>query len=380
MLKIREVQNSSEYNPLLIDKNAPFTQAWFYGEWQEAMGRKARRFGIYDNSETLGFFQIIKYPLFTRRSFSIGGPFDKNILYIPHGPLLRQSFAEGYGTAQQGYEGQADLLEVLREKLTQIAKEERAIFVRFDLPGRSFSEGGFAINNYFKKVPSYAHHSVYFQPKYEWILEIDKPEGELLSDMPKDSRYDIRYAENKGVKVEIIENDFVPLRGISRREKNNLISYLEDFYGLIKKTSERGKFNLHPKSYYKNILINCEKNNNAFFVAAKNNSDIIAMNFVLIFGETAYVVFGGSDDKFKNLRAPRLVYWKGVIMAKNKGCKFYNFGAVSSGGDYGSYEGISEFKKGFGGKMLEYPDSCDLVIKPFWHWLYNLRKWVSNLK
>ena len=337
MVEIKEVQNSSEYNPLLIDKNAPFTQAWFYGEWQEAMGRKVRRFEMRDNSETVGFFQAIKYPL----------PFGKNILYIPHASLLRQ-----------GYEGQAEFLKVFRNKLIEIAKEENAIFVRFD--------STFCDCEYFKKVPLYAYHSVYFQPKYEWILALDKPESELLSDMPKDSRYDIRYAENKGVRIEIFES--------------NLVNHLEIFYNLMEKTARRGSFNLHPKEYYKNVLVNCEKNNNAFFIAAKNNNDIIAMNFVLIFGETAYVVFGGYDDRFKHLRAPRLVYWKGIIAAKNRGCKFYNFGGVSSGDSYGSYDGISEFKKGFGGKMLEHPDSYDLVIEPFWRWLYNLRKWASNQK
>ena len=343
MLEIREIQNKDEYNPLLIDNNTPFTQAWFYGEWQEAMGRKAKRFGIYDNSETLGFFQAIKYPLL----------FGKNILYIPHAPIL-----------QQGYEGQVIFLKIFKDKLLEIAKEENAIFVRFDIYFHNSNYGSKELNKYFRKVPPYVERSVYFQPKYEWVLEIDKPENELLGDMPKDSRYDIRYAENKNVAVEIFDN--------------NLVSHLEDFYDLMEKTARRGDFNLHPKEYYKNILLNCEKNNNAFFAAAKHNNVLAAMNLVLTFGETAYVVFGGSDDKFKHLRAPRLVYWKGIIAARSRRCKFYNFGGVGSGDGYESYEGISEFKKGFGGKMLEHPDSYDLIIKPFWRWLYNLRKMLAN--
>lgn len=336
MFEIREIKKREEYAPLLIDNNTPFTQAWFYGEWQETMSRKVRRFEICDNSKTFGFFQVIKYPL----------PFSKNFLYIPHGPLLLQ-----------GYEEQA-ILKVFREILTQIAVEENAIFIRFD--------SLLCDCEYFKKISSYAYHSVYFQPKYEWVLNIDKLENELLSGIPKKNRYDIRYAKNKGVTVEIF--------------KNNLVNHFEDFYSLMEKTAHRSNFNLHPKKYYENILINCEKNNNAFFVAAKYNSDTIAMNFVLIFGETAYVIFGGSDDKFKNLRAPRLAYWKGIIEAKNHGCKFYNFGAVNSGDGYESYEGITEFKKGFGGKMLKYPDSCDLIVNPFWHWMYNLYKLYKSFK
>ncbi len=300
MFEIREIKKREEYTPLLINNNAPFTQAWFYGEWQETMGRKVRRFEIYDNLKTFGFFQVIKYPLL----------FGKNFLYIPHGPVIR-SFSEGK---------QTDFLKIFREILTRIAVEENAIFVRFDFP--------LCDCKYFKKVPSYAYHSVYFQPKYEWALNIDKPESELLNGIPKKNRYDIRYAENKGVKIENIGND--------------LINYFDKFYCLMEKTACRGNFNLHPKKYYENILINCEKNNNAFFVVAKYNSAIVAMNFVLIFGETAYVIFGGSDDKFKNLRAPRLVYWKGIIEAKNRGCKSYNFGAVNSGDETGTDYGIGQ--------------------------------------
>lgn len=338
MIEIREVTNSDEYNPLSIDKNVPFAQAWFYGEWQEAMGRKVGRFIIRDDSETIGFFQFIKYPL----------PFGQNIIYIPHAPLLRQ-----------GYEGQADFLKVFCDTLTEIAKEENAIFARFDL-----NESEKKLNKYFHKVPSYSYHSVYFQPKYEWILDIDKPENELLNNIPRKNRYDIRFAENKGVTVEIIDGD--------------LNKYFENFYDLLSKTAKRNNFSLHPKNYYQNIFSDCEKNKNAFLILTKYGNKFFAAHLLLIFGETAYSVFGGFDEQFKQLRALRLLHWRGILEAKKWGCKFYNFGAINSGDDYKSYEGISEFKKSFGGQILIYPDSYDLISKPIWYWLYNLRKWASN--
>ncbi|MDO8471463.1 MAG: peptidoglycan bridge formation glycyltransferase FemA/FemB family protein [bacterium] len=335
MFEIIETKNSSDYNPLLIDKNAPFTQAWFYGEWQEMMGRKVRRFEIAENSETVGYFQVIKYPLI----------FSRNILYIPHAPVLR-SLGEGGAPP-------SIFLKTFRDKLLEIAVEENAIFVRFDF---NFVD----LNKYFRKVPFYAYHSVYFQPKYEWVLDIDKPEGELFNNIPRKSRYDIRYAENKGVVIEIIDN--------------NLNKYFEDFYSLLSETAKRNNFSLHQKIYYQNIFANCERNKNAFLILAEYNNKIFTANLILVFGETAYSVFGGSDDKFKNLRTPRLSHWRGIMEAKNRGYKFYNFGAVSSDEDYKSFEGISKFKKGFGGRMAEYSDSYDLVLKPFWHWLYNFRK------
>ena len=349
MYEIREIRNKIEYSPLLISKQAPFTQAWFYGEWQEMMGRKVRRFEVKKDSEIIGFFQIIKYPL----------PFKQNLLYIPHGLFLLRQLADS--------EGQADFLREFYKKLLEIAKEENAIFARFDLYFHNSNYGSKEnLNKYFKKVPNYAYNSVYFQPKYEWILDIDKPESELLGNMHPKNRYNIRLAENKGVVIEIIENNF---------EK-----YFEDFYGLMKKTARRNNFKLHPEVYYKNIFETCKKNNNAFLVLAKYDDKILAINLILLFGETAYFVFGGSSDEYKNLMAPHLSHWQGIIEAKNRGYKFYNFGAVSSGSSYKEFEGISIFKKRFGGQPLEYSDSYDLILKPIWYQLYNLRKWVLNQK
>ena len=343
MIEIREITNSNDYNPLSIDKNASFTQAWFYGEWQEAMGRKVGRFAILNNSEAVGFFQFIKYLL----------PFGQNIIYIPHAPLLR--------SAKRDYEWRAEFLKTFHDKLVEIAKAENAIFVRFDFFGDEK-----ILDEHFTRVPSYGYRSVYFQPKYEWVLGINKPESELLNDMSQKGRYDIRLAENKGVTVKIVDS--------------GLCEYFEDFYGLLSKTAKRNNFSLHPKSYYRNIFADCEKNKNAFLTLAKYDNKFFATHLLLIFGETAYSIFGGFDDAFKQLRASRLLHWRGIIEAKNRGCKFYNFGGISSGDNYESYKGITEFKKSFGGQVMAHQDSHDLILKPIWYRLYNLRKWASNRK
>ena len=334
MFEFSEIKNKAEYNPLLIMENAPFTQAWFFGEWQEKIGRKVRRFKIKKNSEIIGFFQVIKYSM----------PFGKSFLYIPHAPVLTSN------TQQATHNN--EFLKKFHEKLLKITKEENAIFARFDFHSRN-------LDRYFKKVPSYAYHSSYFQPKYEWILNVEKSEEEMLNNMHPKTRYGIRLAESKGVKVEIIKTDF--------------LEYFSHFYDLMKKTAERNKFNLHPEIYYKNIFTNCEKNKNAFLVIANYNSKILVINLVLLYGEMVYFVFGASSDEFKNLMASHLSHWKTIIEVKKLDLKIYNFGAVGE-----EFEGISRFKKRFGGELLEHSDSYDLVLKTFWYKLYNLRKWVSN--
>ena len=356
MFEIREIINKTEYNLLLISKQASFTQSWFYGEWQKMMGRKVRRFEVKKNSEVLGFFQIVRYPL----------PFNQNLLYIPHGPILRlvrQSFSDG-GSLDEG--GAMDIfLKEFRDKLLEIVKEENAIFVRFDFYFHNWNyRSKENLNKYFKKVPNYAYSSVYFQPKYEWVLNIDKPENELLSSMHPKNRYNIRLAENKGVAIEIIENNF---------EK-----YFETFFSLLSETAKRDNFHLHPKAYYQNVFTTLEKNN-AFLIVARYGEKILLVNLTLLFGGTAYFLFGGSSGEHKNLMFSHLAQWEAIKEAKQREFRIYNFGGVD-GGEQKNLGGVSFFKKRFGGQLLEYSDSYDLILKPFWYYLYNLRKWVLNLK
>ena len=358
MFSFKEIDEEIDFNPLTIAENAPFTQAWFFGEWQEMVGRKVLRFRVFENSETIGFFQIIRYRLI----------FSKNFLYIPHAPILKR-----------GYWGQVDFLEEFHKKLFEISKEENAIFARFDFYSNDSDNGSKEnFDKYFKKTPIYHYHSSYFQPKYEWILNIEKTEEELLHNMHPKTRYGIRLAESKGVKIEIIPtlsrtHDFIGV-------KTDFQKYFSDFYNLMKKTAERNKFGLHSKIYYENIFENCEKNKNAFLAIAKYGSKILAINLILLYGEVSYFVFGASSDDFKNLMAPHLLHLKTIIEVKKLGIKIYNFGAVDKGsfsaldGPASGWEGISRFKKRFGGELLEYSDSYDLVLKPVWYYLYNLRK------
>ncbi len=338
MFEFQEVKEKNHYDPLLISKNAPFTQAWFFGEWQEMTGRKVRRFEIRDNSETLGFFQIIKYPM----------PFGQSFLYIPHGPVITHN--------AQHVTRNNKFLEEFREKLVKVGKEENAIFIRFDL----FPKTEESLSKDFKKVPTYAYHSSYFQPKFEWILNLEKPEEEILNEMHSKTRYNINLARKRGIKIEIVNGNFD--------------KYFRDFYKLLKETAKRDNFNLHPKIYYQNIFNKCDENKNAFLSVAKYNDKILAINLILFFGNTAYFMLGGSGDEYKNLMFSHLAQWEATKEAKKRGFSVYNFGGVDGNDSYKTFGGISIFKKRFGGKLLEHSDSYDLVLKPFWYLLYNLRK------
>lgn len=362
MFKFREIKFETEYKLLELNPDTPFTQAWFFGEWQKAMGRKVRRFEIRNNTEIFGFFQAVIYPLV----------FSNNFIYVPHGPILMRNPNE-------------EFLKKFKKEMMRIVKEENAIFARFDpvedlnkavakgdrLNAKNNSSASTGFDFYFHKTPTYAYRSSYFQPKFEWILDLKKSEEEILNNMHPKTRYNINLARKRGIKVEIINE--------------NLNKYFYDFFRLSEETAKRDNFKLHPKFYYQNIFGKCDENKNAFLPVAEYNGKILAINLIFLFGNIAYFMHGGSSGEYKNLMFSYLAHWGGILEAKRRGFKIYNFGAIdgkfsAQGGPASSWEGISRFKKGFGGELLEYADSYDIVLKPCWYYFYNLRKWLLNQK
>lgn len=343
MLEFLEIKNDAEYNPLLVAENAPFTQDPIYGKWQEMAGRKVRRFEIKQEEEILGFFQTIKYPM----------PFGQSFLYIPHGPVIHniQSTIHNSGFLQE-----------FQKKLIEIGEEENAVFTRFD----PFPKTENNFEKYFKKTPIVHYHSSHFQPKYEWILNIEKSEEELLNSMHPKTRYNIGLAERRGIKIEIVSKNFD--------------KYFDDFYKLLEETAKRDNFNLHPKDYYRNIFQKLDSGNE-FLVVARYDNNILLVNLILFYGRVAYFIFGGSSNKLKNLMFSHLAQWETIKEAKRRRYGVYNFGGVQgNGGSYENYRGVSVFKKRFGGEIFEYSDSYDIVLKSLWYYLYNLRKWLLNQK
>jgi len=72
--------------------------------------------------------------------------------------------------------------------------------------------------------------------------------------------------------------------------------------------------------------------------------------------------------------------WKAILHAKKLNMRYFNFGGISNGDPlYKSWEGLTSFKKKFGGKEARHSDFFDLVINPFWYSLYNLRKRIVNI-
>jgi lipid II:glycine glycyltransferase (peptidoglycan interpeptide bridge formation enzyme) len=181
--------------------------------------------------------------------------------------------------------------------------------------------------------------------------------------MHEKTRYSVRLAMKKGVITEIVRSDF---------EK-----YFEVFYDLMSGTAKRNGFSLHQKNYYQNIFKNLQSGN-AYLVVARYKEKILVIKLILRYGQVAYSVFSGSSNDHRDLRPTYLVQWVAISEAKRLGHNFYNFGGISSGKIYQGWDGLTVFKKNFGGMEITHSNFFDIIVQPFWYYLYNFRKLIKR--
>ena len=336
----KRLNEHDNLDPWLIARGAIFTQGLTYASWQRAMGRKVIREVISAPGEAI-YYQIIKYPL----------PLGKSYLYIPHGPITSPQTS-------------AELWEKFIERLKKISQEEKAIFVRFDShPNNPPSE---ISKQFLKLAPENSYHGSNFQPQYEWLIDLKKNPEEILLSFSKKTRYAIRTANDRGVRVKIISQ--------------NLAEKSAPFYKLLSETADRGHFSLHPQSYYQNILHITEARGDGFLIIAEKNDFPLVASFVQVFGKQALFVFSGSSSSDRATNAPYLAQWETIKYLKKIGVESYSLGGIAPEDDpkYSGWEGLGKFKRNFTGRLLEFNPFFDFINQPLWYYLYLLRRLLKK--
>ena len=149
----------------------------------------------------------------------------------------------------------------------------------------------------------------------------------------------------------------------------------EDFWQLLKETSLRDGFHLYEENYYRAIFKNSE---NKFLVFTKDAKKYLSIALIVISDKIANLVFAGSISENREKGFNHLMQWEAIKKSKNINCEFYNFGGIHENG-YGkeSLQGVTNFKKRFGGFVKFHGDFVDLPIKKAKYFLYILKKYFS---
>ncbi len=333
---------------------------------------------------------IIKYNL----------PFGKSYLYSPCGPVF--NLKDYYKKINK------EFFEPFLKEVEKISKSENSVFLRID-PQIDFKSNinpietrnylyDFFINKFNFKISEEQK-----QPETTLILDLEKIEEDVLSQMTQKGRYNIKVAQKHNIKI-------TRTNGVSFDEK-----CLNEFYKLTEQTTKRDGFFGNNKNYYQYLLKNIDC---AYLYSAWNGDKIIASAITTFYGGKAIYYYGASSNEDRNLMAPYLLQWQMIKDAKNEfHCKTYDFLGVSPeilninndviGVDHNAptknfvilegfnkqefnteqeaqqfiehhkYNGITNFKTKFGGRRLLYQGALDKIYSNFW---YNIIKFTKNIR
>jgi len=206
------------------------------------------------------------------------------------------------------------------------------------------------------------------QPRRTVLVDLRADEADLLAAMKQKTRYNIRLAEKKGVRVS---------------QSNDL----EAFYALTQITGARDRFAVHSFAYYKTVFDLFAPKDQCFLLVAVHDDKPLAALMLFVLDERAWYFYGASDDESRNLMPTYLLQWEAMKLAKAKGAVSYDLWGVPdedeevlerefmnrSDGLWGVYR----FKRGFGGEIKR---SAPAYIKVYNRWLYQLYLWMRRGK
>lgn len=212
------------------------------------------------------------------------------------------------------------------------------------------------------------------QPGEILVMDISKTEEELFASMKTKTRYNIRLARKKGIKV-----------FTTREEK-----YQKIFFELIQQTAERAHIKTHSFEYYKKMFTVFDEKELQLYVALWEDT-VLAINMIILQKEFAFYLHGGSSDKQRNLMAPFLLHWNIIQDIKKQGCIWYDFGGVSckkkeensqeKNREKQDWGGITRFKTSFcpHEESIEFPGAYDIILEPRRYFLYKMFRNIRRI-
>lgn len=225
-------------------------------------------------------------------------------------------------------------------KIREIATREQCVFVRLR-PQLRIEQQQLLDGLDLKKAPMHLH------AEHTIILDLTKSEDELLAEMRRQTRYDVRRSAKLGMTV----------------EWRNDAEIFAEFHQVQSQTATRQHF-------YAPDLKMLEAEREAFgeeariYIAKSAEGEPVAYGLFLANGPEVEYFEAASTDLHLKLPGAYALQWQAIRDFKALGYQRYNlWGIAPPGQTEHRYAKVTTFKKGFGGETVEFVPAQDLVIR-----------------
>ncbi|MGB9723618.1 MAG: lipid II:glycine glycyltransferase FemX [Chloroflexia bacterium] len=312
-------------------------QSAAWGALKSAFGWEAVRLAVLEGGEMRAAAQVLfrRFPGFS-------------LAYVPRGPVVDWEDTE--------------TLEVLLEGLERAGRARGALVLKIE-PNRP-EEAGFSER--LRRLGFLPGRPV--QPRSTWVVDLEGTEEEWLSRMKPKTRYNIRLAGRRGVRV----------RPACGPEEVDL------FYDLLQETARRDAFGIHTRPYYQAVYHRLCESGLGVLLFAEREGEVLAALLAASWGREAIYLYGASRSRGQEHMPSYLLQWEAMRWARSRGCTRYDLwgipDSVLEGGDEREERreknvregmwGVYRFKQGFGGRPLRTVGAYDRPGRPFLYRLY----------
>ncbi|NTU74617.1 MAG: peptidoglycan bridge formation glycyltransferase FemA/FemB family protein [Anaerolineaceae bacterium] len=313
---------NTEWDDFLKDyPEANLLQISQWGDLKALFGWKPSRISMGMNGAQILFRQL---------------PLGFTIAYIPKGPVGKD-------------------WSVLWPKVDALCREKRAIFLKVE-PDAWEEE----LPEFQRKFPDFVP-SRPIQPQRTITISLDGSEDAILQRMKQKTRYNIRLAEKKDVRV-------------------RACSDVSIFHRLMLETGERDRFGVHSLAYYQRAYDLFHPIGKCELLIAEFEDQPLAGLMVFASGSQSYYIYGASSNRERNRMPAYLIQWEAMRWARMKGCRTYDLWGVPDEDEEtleNQFEqrsdglwGVYRFKRGYGGDLKRSVGAWDKVYMPLLYQLY----------
>jgi len=300
-------------------------QSFEWGEFRKKTGVKVIRKGIFEGKKLITPIQVTIHKV-PKLNWQVG--------YFPKGTMPDE-----------------DQLKVLR----QTGKENNCVMIKLEPNvGSKINQQGIethaweTIDQFLKQRGCRVGRPLF--TKYSFQLNLKETEEKILKKMHHKTRYNIRLAERKGVKV---------VRDNSRESFEWFLQLL------FEETVNRQGFYAHTPGYFKKMWEELEPAGIAHLLRAEYKGTPLACFMVFYFNNKIYYPYGASTRNHRELMAPNLLMWEVIKFGKELKCKQLDmWGSLGPAPDKRDpWYGFHRYKQGYGGDLVEFLGSYDLVLQ-----------------
>ncbi len=264
-----------------------------------------------------------------------------SVMYVPKGPLL--DWAD------------SDLRRRVLDDLQALAHRRGAILLKID-PDLTCASPGLPGDQVAAELGArgWVFSPDQIQFRNTVTLDLRRSEDDLLAAMKQKTRYNVRLAARKGVRV-----------------RAGAPADFDLLYRMYAETSVRDGFVIRPAGYYREVWSSLMAAGHAQPLIAEVGAEPVAALIVFRFARTAWYFYGMSRDAHRDKMPNYLLQWEAIRWAREQGADTYDFwGAPDELTETDPLWGVWKFKEGFGGQFTRRIGAWDYAPRPALYGLY----------